>query len=216
MPSRPHRALVALVSCTALLAIGERHRATTSADVPGTTRAADTHAAQQRSLPLIDVDPGPLARTETIVSFALPPTVTGESLQLRSIDDDRTVIPLQVTRERRAWFIVRGLRAGEAIRYRIEPALDRPDPTPAADARTDNDGVELRVWQQSVLRYRTEKHRLPRSDIKRIYERAGYIHPVRTPTGRIVTDDYPPNHIHHHGIWAAWAKTEFQGRAPDF
>jgi hypothetical protein len=31
-----------------------------------------------------------------------------------------------------------------------------------------------------------------------------------------VTDDYPPDHLDHHGIWTAWAKTEFQGRTPDF
>jgi hypothetical protein len=31
-----------------------------------------------------------------------------------------------------------------------------------------------------------------------------------------VTDSYAPNHIHQHGIWFAWTKTEFQGRQPDF
>src|SRR5262245_42385578 len=112
-PGPSRRALVAIVACTALLALGARHRDTLSAGV------AETHVAQQRFLPLIDVDPGPLARPETIVSFALPPTVTGESLQLRSTDDERTAIPLQITRERRAWFIARNLRAGEVVRYRI-------------------------------------------------------------------------------------------------
>ena len=32
----------------------------------------------------------------------------------------------------------------------------------------------------------------------------------------MVTDDYPPDHFHHHGIWFAWTKTEFEGRHPDF
>jgi hypothetical protein len=31
-----------------------------------------------------------------------------------------------------------------------------------------------------------------------------------------VTDDYPTNHVHHHGIWSAWTLTEFEGRQPDF
>jgi hypothetical protein len=174
-----------------------------------------TLTAAQRSLPTLVVDPGPLARTETIVSFPLPSTINGESLQLHALDGN-TVTPLQITKDRRAWFIARGLQAGNVTRYRIEPTLDRPEATPPAEARTDSDGIDLRLWGQSVLRYRTDKHTLPRGDIKPVFKRAGYIHPIRTPTGRIVTDDYPPNHVHHHGIWAAWTSTEFQGRKPDF
>ena len=34
--------------------------------------------------------------------------------------------------------------------------------------------------------------------------------------GRVITGDYPPDHIHHHGVWFAWTKTEFEGRHPDF
>ena len=46
--------------------------------------------------------------------------------------------------------------------------------------------------------------------------RGGYIHPILTPTGIQVDDDYPLNHKHHHGIWSVWTKTEFEGRHPDF
>jgi hypothetical protein len=46
--------------------------------------------------------------------------------------------------------------------------------------------------------------------------RYNYIHPLWTPSGRVVTMDYPPNHHHHRGIWFAWTKTEFEGRHPDF
>lgn len=179
------------------------------------TLSALTLTAAQRSLPTLIVDPGAIARTETVVSFPLPTRINGESLQLRALEGD-AVTPLQITKDRRAWFIARGLQAGAVARYRIEPSLDRTEATPPAEARTDNDGIDLRLWQQSVLRYRTDKHAVPNADIKPIFKRAGYIHPIRTPTGRIVTDDYPPNHLHHHGIWAAWTRTEFQGRKPDF
>lgn len=179
------------------------------------TLGALTLTAAQRSLPTLTIDPGAITRTETVVSFPLPTRITGESLQLRAIDGD-AVTPLQITKDRRAWFIARGLQAGAVTRYRIEPSLDRTEATPPAEARTDSDGIDLRLWEQSVLRYRTDKHAIPNGDIKPIFKRAGYLHPIRTPTGRIVTDDYPPNHLHHHGIWAAWTRTEFQGRKPDF
>ncbi|GIT77905.1 MAG: hypothetical protein Ct9H300mP32_2870 [Verrucomicrobiota bacterium] len=31
-----------------------------------------------------------------------------------------------------------------------------------------------------------------------------------------ITDDYPHNHKHHHGIWFPWTNTIFEGRKPDF
>ena len=66
--------------------------------------------------------------------------------------------------------------------------------------------------------YRTEETGFPsdRPDLTPIFHRGGYIHPVLSPGGKQITDDYPSNHKHHHGIWFAWTHTEFEGRAPDF
>jgi hypothetical protein len=140
-----------------------------------------TLTATQRSLPILTLDPGAITRAETVVNFALPSTITGDSLQLRALDGD-AVTPLQITKDRRAWFIARGLHADDVPRYRIEPSLDRTETTLPVEARTDTDGIDLRLWEQSVLRYRTDKHALPNGDIKPIFKRAGYIHPIRTPT----------------------------------
>jgi hypothetical protein len=56
----------------------------------------------------------------------------------------------------------------------------------------------------------------PPAGVPEAYRRGGYLHPLVTPAGRVVTGDYPANHRHHHGVWTAWTKTEFDGRAPDF
>jgi hypothetical protein len=172
-----------------------------------------------RRLPAVRVEAGRVDRLDSVVSFALPPFITGESLQLRleEVDDgDGPTIPLQIDRDRRAWFVLDSLKAGEARQYTIEPTLDREERQPRVDVKGERDGLTLRVLQRPVLRYQADRSDPPRPDIKPIYRRGGYLHPVRTPSGRIVTDDYPPAHLHHHGIWAAWAKTVFQGRTPDF
>lgn len=48
------------------------------------------------------------------------------------------------------------------------------------------------------------------------YARSGYIHPIYTPSGKQVTDDYAPDHPHQHGLFFAWTKTSYEGRAPEF
>jgi hypothetical protein len=126
-------------------------------------------------------------------------------------------VPMQIGKDRHAWFVLESLKAGATRDYTIEPALDPPrDAAQLVDAVTERDGLTLRLAQQPVLRYQADRSELPRRDINPLLRRGGYLHPVRTPSGRIVTDDYPIEHLHHHGIWAAWAKTVFQGRAPDF
>jgi hypothetical protein len=67
-----------------------------------------------------------------------------------------------------------------------------------------------------ALTYRVDKKNKPRPDISDDILRAGYLHPVRSPSGAIVTGDYPANHPHHHGIWTPYTKAVFQGRATDF
>ena len=49
------------------------------------------------------------------------------------------------------------------------------------------------------------------------YARSGFIHPISTPTGRILTDGYPlPHHTHQHGIFFAWTKASFEGKEVNF
>ena len=44
------------------------------------------------------------------------------------------------------------------------------------------------------------------------YARSGFIHPITTPSGKVLTDDYPlPHHSHQHGLFFAWRKGKFKG-----
>lgn len=48
------------------------------------------------------------------------------------------------------------------------------------------------------------------------YGRSGFIHPVLSPSGREVTDGFPADHMHQHGLMFAWTKTVFDGHPVDF
>jgi Methane oxygenase PmoA len=49
-----------------------------------------------------------------------------------------------------------------------------------------------------------------------VFSRSGYLHPIWTPSGSVVTNDSPRNHLHHHGIWSAWTSSMFEGRKSNF
>lgn len=167
------------------------------------------------SLPEITVEAGSYPRQSTLVHFPAPSGLsTNRSWQLRAADGSTR--PLQLT-DGEAWFVETNLPALTSRTYRIERAgraSRRESYRPSA--RWVGQDVELSLGGHAVLRYLAHEGRLPRTNIAEVYRRGGYLHPVCTPSGRIVTDDYALNHIHHHGIWAAWTKTRFEGRTPDF
>lgn len=161
------------------------------------------------------VEAGPHRRDATPVSFTIPTGVRpSQAWELRATDGSSR--PLQFT-EGQAWFIETNLPAGESRTYQLQRSRRGARNQPEAVTSTwDNHDLEVRFDGQPVFRYLAHEGHLPRTNIPPIYRRGGYFHPVFTPSGRRVTDDYPPNHVHHHGVWSAWTKTRFQGRSPDF
>lgn len=155
----------------------------------------------------VTVEAGDFDRRDTVVECKLPPGVSG----LASEGGSALV---QHGPDGRAWFIVGDLKRGAKRTYTFQKA----DGKQLAEARSGKGAVTLRAFNRTALVYRTEKTSLPpnRPDLKPIFERGGYIHPVLSPSGKQITDDYPSNHKHHHGIWFAWTHTEFEGRSPDF
>ncbi len=49
-----------------------------------------------------------------------------------------------------------------------------------------------------------------------ITDRAAYIHPVWTPSGKVITEDFSPEHTHQKGIFNAWVKLKFGDLVTDF
>jgi Methane oxygenase PmoA len=164
----------------------------------------------------ITVDAGPFARHGTVVTATVPGLKDTEVLFLN--DGKGPTIPTQVGPNSEIAFVLPALEAGEQRTYSIgvgRRGLAVP-PKPAVEARRDGAVVRVTAAGKPVLTYQAEPGEFPRPDIKPIFKRGGYLHPVYTPEGRAITDDYPVDHPHHHGIWWAWTKTEYDGRQPDF
>lgn len=54
------------------------------------------------------------------------------------------------------------------------------------------------------------------STIETKFHHEAYLHPILTPKGKILTDDYPSDHLWQRGLWFAWTKVKFQNQEYDF
>ena len=51
--------------------------------------------------------------------------------------------------------------------------------------------------------------------VRAVYARSGYIHPLCTPSGFVLTTIQPQDHRHHYGLWNPWTRAEYDGRVYD-
>lgn len=163
----------------------------------------------------VSVAAGLLDRKDSVVSLTLPKTIKPKPYGLR--DDAGNTLPLQVDADGTATFVLPELKAGASKRYLLVAVKSNASAaTNGMQTISDHDRLTISAAGRKVLTFQGGPGELPDPDIKPVFRQGGYIHPVFAPSGRTITDDYPPDHFHHHGIWFAWTKTEFQGRHPDF
>lgn len=160
----------------------------------------------------VTVRAGPLDRDHTITSFEY---VEGAGQVLGLRDEQGTLLPVQVDGAGIATFILPTLAAGTEASFTLMPQTEAP----VGEARaTEIPGaVELSLDDYVVAEFRTSRQLPDGVDPSNV--RAGYLHPVYAPGGTLVTDDFPidpEGHPWHHGIWAAWTQTEFNGHVVDF
>ena len=161
----------------------------------------------------LTVSAGDVDRLETIVPVTLP-VAGGRGSVWTLTDDAGKTATLQLSSPKRGTFILGELKAGQTRTYRLARAAD---PAPGDGVKIERDGGALRLTAggRNLFDYQGEQTDLPPGFDAKL-KRGGYIHPVFTPSGAAITDDYPPKHKHHHGVWSPWTKTKFEGRAPDF
>jgi len=75
--------------------------------------------------------------------------------------------------------------------------------------------IVVRREAQDIVTYNKVSPPVPRG-IDTVYKRSGCLHPVNSPQGRTVTQMFPVDHPHQHGVFSAWVKTKYDGRAVDF
>ncbi|MEX0778171.1 MAG: ThuA domain-containing protein [Balneolales bacterium] len=180
-----------------------------------------------QSLPIAEftVHSGKHKRVNVPVSASLervPLQIHIGELQLFEItggDDVLVESQLQTDSPDRLTWIVEGITHPGKIRsYELRISEDgqyNPGGIPSVNVSDDGKGLSLRIGEKSVLDYRYAPKGVP-DGVPEIFSRGGYIHPIKSPEGEVLSRIQPSDHYHHYGIWNPWTRTEFEGREVDF
>jgi hypothetical protein len=79
----------------------------------------------------------------------------------------------------------------------------------------DVDQKSIAVLQHdcAVLVYNFGEMSLP--EVRNAGTRSSYVHPIYGPDGEVLTDDFPADHYHHHGLFWGWPHVTIAGREYD-
>lgn len=115
----------------------------------------------------------------------------------------------------RLWFVLNGVSKKNSERkfvLRIES--QKPEIHPVL-LKKDHQDLSLVENGKPVLNYRFGTT-YPPDSVSTLFKRSGFIHPLWSPGGEVLTRIQAPDHYHHYGIWGPWTKTTIDGRAVDF
>ncbi len=157
----------------------------------------------------VSVQAGEFNRQGAVVSFTVPAPARGWQ---RLETESGGVVPFQSDAEGKGWFVLDELKAGATKAFHLKPGAPVAE---AVTAKKDGALVRLAVNGKPVAAYQTTPSEPP-AGVPAHYRHGAYLHPVHTPSGRLLTGDYPSDHRHQRGIFFAWTHTEFEGRTPDF
>lgn len=161
----------------------------------------------------------------------LPADVLGDKTRARLVemDGDSTEVPVQLVPRVAADGTVAGdsqcfvttippqERANGARKFKLQPTSDVESAASRFKLTTiDDKSLKLVEGDKPVLVYNYGTiigANVPENDRRRRH--ACYIHPLWGLDGEILTDDFPRDHFHHHGVFWAWPHVAVGGAEYD-
>ncbi len=139
------------------------------------------------------------------------------NLYERTENGDKIVASqLETDHSARLWFILKGI-SEKGIKREFVLKLETKDVPSSTKIgiKKDNKDLSLIAGNKTILSYR-HATTLPPDGIDPLFQRSGYIHPVESPGGEVLSRIQAPDHYHHYGIWGPWTLTHIDKREVDF
>ena len=147
--------------------------------------------------------------------------VNGDSVQVEVFrESEQGMIPiksqLEVGDNTVLWILPDEMIAPDSeVIFHIKLHKTTPDTVIKNRAVMDEHNISLSYGEMKVLDYRHGYLEAP-ANVDPLYGKSGFIHPLRSPEGNILTRIQPTDHYHHYGIWNPWTKTIVDGQEVDF
>ena len=116
------------------------------------------------------------------------------------------------------WFVMEGETPKNSTRnFLIKKEKKKGDSTNSNtfQLRKADGNITLYADQSPVFSYRYETM-FPPTGVDPLFKRSGFIHPLWSPKGEMLSRVQPPDHYHHYGIWGPWTLTHIGDREVDF
>jgi hypothetical protein len=140
-------------------------------------------------------------------------------ISIREERSSRSIeIPSQVEngKRRRLYFLIPPGEKDEFIRTRsfaiVEKSSHMGEPMKAS---RQNGALIIQAGNKNLLSYQYETMYPPKG-VDTNYKRSGFIHPLWSPRGQVLTRVQPPDHYHHYGIWNPWTHVLYKNDTVDF
>jgi hypothetical protein len=176
--------------------------------------------SQKTEILHLSVGSGNFERINSPVSFGLENVSINDSLSFQLFEKVNGKLVLKTSQIEpgyipQLWWILDGTTApGKSREYIL--FKDAPQKFENAITSIVTPGsIILRNGNSEILHYQTAIM-YPPAKVDTAYKRSGFIHPLMSPSGNILTRVSPPDHYHHVGIWNPWTRVKIGNHVTDF
>lgn len=145
--------------------------------------------------------------------------VADSSLVLKQVNgNEKTVVDFQVEHgyHRFLWWMVKKNNSSNGVQvFELSKGVRSEKKDFPIKVKTHDGGLLLTDHGKKVLQYNF-KTVYPPAGVDTVFKRSGFIHPLWSPDGHVLTQINPPDHRHHVGIWNPWTDVMFEGKMVDF
>jgi hypothetical protein len=141
--------------------------------------------------------------------------ITGHNDLLLYRNQDGKKVRIQSQKdENRLWWIMEAPVIPGTISYELRTG-EIENQLPAMQVSDQDGKYTIHLARQELLTYQAALM-FPPPGVDTAFKRSGFIHPLCTPHGQVLTQVQPKDHYHHYGIWNPWTRVLFEGDTIDF